>query len=124
MAVISLVIMSACWVLIRSVEDQDSPSRKGGIPVRATSCSRICRTGTSLSSTWLSAPMTLMSTSPTATKSRTEPSFPACMAADHSRAICSPRSRAVLWSMSPSPGLYTTAKRTLPIRSQFMPTAW
>ena len=84
---ISLVIMSACWVLIRSVEDQDRPSRKGGMPVRATSCSRICRTGTSLSSTWLSAPMTLISTSPTATKSRTEPSLPACMAADHSRAI-------------------------------------
>ena len=95
MAVISLVIMSACWVLIRSVEDQLRPSRKGGIPVLAMSCSRICRTGTSLSRIWLSAPMTLMSTSPTATKSRTEPSLPACMAADHSLAIWRLRS----WAM-------------------------
>ena len=92
MAVISLVIISACWVLIRSVEDQLSPSRKGGMPVRATSSSRICRTGTSLSRTWLSAPITLMSTSPTATKSRMLPCLPSCMAADHSRAICMPRS--------------------------------
>ena len=44
MAVTSVVSRSACWALIRSVEDQDSPSIKGGIPVRATSCSRICRT--------------------------------------------------------------------------------
>ena len=65
-------------------EDQDSPSIKGGMPVLATSCSKICRTGTWLSRTGLSAPMTLMSTSPTATKSRTAPSRPACIAADHS----------------------------------------
>ena len=54
MAVSSEVRMSACWALIRSVEDQLSPSIKGGMPVRDTSCSRICRTGTSLSRTWLS----------------------------------------------------------------------
>ena len=41
MAVTSVVSISACWVLIRSVDDQDSPSIKGGMPVRATSCSRI-----------------------------------------------------------------------------------
>ena len=44
-AVISLVMMSACWLLIRSVEDQLSPSRKGGIPVWAMSCSMSSRTG-------------------------------------------------------------------------------
>ena len=50
----SLVIMSACWLLIRSVEDQFSPSRKGGIPVWAISCSRIIRTGA-----WQSGPRNL-----------------------------------------------------------------
>ena len=105
MAVSSLVIMSACCVLIRSVDDQLNPNRKGGMPVRATSCSRICRTGTSLSSTWLSAPITLMSTSPTATKSRTRPSRPASMAADHSRAIWRLRSWAMDCSRGASPGL-------------------
>ena len=107
---------------MRSVEDQDSPSRKGGIPVRAMSCSRICRTGASLSKIWLSAPMTLMSTSPTATKSRTAPWRVERMAADHSLATISPRS----WAdrPSPSPGLHTTAKRRFPTRSQFWPTAW
>ena len=122
MAVISLVSRSACWALMRSVDDQDSPSIKGGMPVRATSCSRICRTGTWLSSTWLSAPMTRMSTSPTATKSRTLPSRPACMADDHSWA--SIRHRSWAKASSPSPGLYTTAKRRLPARSQFWPVAW
>ena len=68
--------------------------------------------------------MTLMSTSPTATKSRTLPSFPASMAAAHSRAICSLRSWAYIRSRLSFPGLQTTAKRTLPIRSQFMPMAW
>ena len=33
--------------------------------------------------------MTLISTSPTATKSRTAPERPSCIAAVHSRAICS-----------------------------------
>ena len=120
MAVISLVIMSACWADIRSVEDQDSPSRKGGMPVLATSCSRICRTGTSLSRVWLSAPMTLISTSPAATKSRTLPRRPACMASLHCRATLWHRS----WAFPPLlSGLHTTAKRTLPIRSQFCPVA-
>ena len=81
----SLVIMSACWLLIRSVEDQFSPSRKGGIPVWAISCSRIIRTGAWQSGMAHSAPMTLISTSPTATKSRTGPL--ALMAWDHSRAM-------------------------------------
>ena len=94
MAVISVVSMSACWALIRSVEDQFSPSMKGGMPVLATSCSRICRTGTSLSRMGLSAPMTRMSTSPTATKSRTAPPLASCMASDHSRARVSARSLA------------------------------
>ena len=121
MAVISLVSRSACWVLIRSVDDQDSPSIKGGMPVRATSCSRICRTGTWLSRMGPSAPMTFTSTSPTATKSRTCPARPACMASDHSPAICLHRS----WAKAPSssPGLHTTAKRRLPARSQFWPVA-
>ena len=44
-AVSSLVIMSACWLLIRSVEDQFSPSRNGGMPVWAMSCSKSSRTG-------------------------------------------------------------------------------
>ena len=36
--------MSACWLDILSVEDQDSPSKKGGTPSLATICSNICRT--------------------------------------------------------------------------------
>ena len=91
MAVISVVRMSACWALIRSVEDQLSPSIKGGMPVFATSCSKICRTGTSLSRMGLSAPMTRMSTSPTATKSRTAPLWASRMASAHSLARVSAR---------------------------------
>ena len=45
-AVISVVSMSACWALIRSVEFQFSPSIKGGMEVFATICSNTCRTGT------------------------------------------------------------------------------
>ena len=59
-AVISLVSISACCELIRSVDDQLSPSINGGSPVFATSCSKICRTGVSLSRIWLSAPMALI----------------------------------------------------------------
>lgn len=120
MAAISLVRISACWELIRSVDDQLSPSRKGGMPVLATSCSRICRTGTSLSKIWLSAPMVRIPTSPAHTKSRTAPSLPACMAALHSRATWAQRS----WAAAASPPPHVTAKRTLPVRSQFLPTAW
>ena len=120
MAAISLVRMSACWLLIRSVVDQLSPSRKGGMPVRATSCSKIWRTGTWLSRMGPSAPMTRMSTSPATTKSRRLPSRPACMAADHSRATRSHRS----WAAAPFSPLHTTAKRIAPARSQLAPTVW
>ena len=122
-AVISLVSISACCELIRSVDDQLSPSINGGSPVFATSCSKICRTGVSLSRIWLSAPMALIDTSPTDTKSRTLPFLPSCIARDHSSAICSARSCAAPRSSSPSCGLYVTAKRTLPQRSQFFPIA-
>ncbi len=40
-AVISEVIMSACWDDMRSVVDQLKPSINGGRPVAATSCSMI-----------------------------------------------------------------------------------
>ena len=46
MAVISVVSISACWALMRSVEFQFSPSIKGGMEVFATICSSTCRTGT------------------------------------------------------------------------------
>ena len=105
MAVISVVSRSACWVLIRSVLDQLRPSMKGGRPVLLTSCSRICRMGTELSRIWLSAPMTLMSTSPTATKSRTLPLLVLSMARLHSLASCRLRSWAMPRSHSPPPGL-------------------
>ena len=89
MAHSSEVSRSACCLDIRSVEAQLSPSINGGSPVFATSCSKICRTGVSESNILPSAPMTLISTSPTATKSRTAPERPSCIAAVHSRAICS-----------------------------------
>ena len=108
--------MSACWELIRSVEFQLSPSKKGGMPVLATTCSRICRTGTWLSSTGASAPMTRMLTSPAATKSRTLPPRVSRMARDHSPASSFPRSAA------PCPPGQVTAKRRFPHRSQFTPT--
>ena len=120
MAVISVVSRSACWELIRSVEFQLNPSIKGGMPVLATICSRICRTGTSLSRMGASAPMALISTSPTATKSRTLPLRLSCMARDHSSASSRPRSAAE----APSPFLHVTAKRTLPHRSQLTPMVW
>ena len=85
--------------------DQLSPSIKGGIPVLLTSCSKICLIGTELSRIWLSAPMTLMSTSPTATKSRTHPFLVRSMALLHSLASCLLRSWAMPRSHSPSPGL-------------------
>ena len=70
---------------MRSVDDQFSPSINGGMPVLATSCSRICRTGTSLSSIMLSAPMTRMSTSPHAHKvAHMLPSRVSCIAPAHS----------------------------------------
>ena len=74
--------MSACWLLIRSVEAQLSPSRKGGMPVWEMSCSMMSRTGAWQSGMSHSAPMTLISTSPAATKSRTDPALVACMAWD------------------------------------------
>ena len=114
---ISVVSRSACWALIRSVELQLSPSMKGGMPVLATTCSRICRTGTSLSRMGASAPMTRISTSPTATKSRTLPLLVSCMARDHSPASC--RLRSAAWPFPPS--RQVTAKRTLPHRSQLTP---
>ncbi|SCJ30886.1 Uncharacterised protein [uncultured Blautia sp.] len=120
MAVISVVSMSACWELIRSVELQLSPSIKGGIPVLATTCSKICRTGTSLSRTGASAPMTWISTSPTATKSRTLPLLVSCMARDHSPA--SIRLRSSAWPFPSS--RQVTAKRRLPHRSQLIPMVW
>ena len=107
MAQSSLVSRSACWALMRSVVDQLSPSRKGGSPVLAMSCSKICRTGTSESRIGVSPPMTRICTSPTATKSRTMPFFPSSMARDHSAAIWLPRSRAWAGSM-PSSGRQTT----------------
>ena len=117
----SLVIMSACWLLIRSVEDQFSPSRKGGIPVWAISCSRIIRTGAWQSGMAHSAPMTLISTSPTATKSRTAPDRVLSMASAHRWASSWLLAYTRRWSSASSPGLYTTAKRTLPARSQLAP---
>ena len=51
MAVISADMTFACSDDILSVVDQLRPSIKGGMPVRATNCSSICLTGTSLSST-------------------------------------------------------------------------
>ena len=62
--------------------------------------------------------MARISTSPAHTKSRTAPSRPAFMAADHSRATA-----AHLACAAPSSPLHTTANRTLPVRSQFLPTA-
>ena len=118
-AVISVVSMSACWALIRSVEFQFSPSIKGGMEVFATICSITCRTGTWLSRIGASPPMTLMSTSPTATKSRTLPLLVSCMARLHSCASTWPRSAAL-----PPPSRQVTAKRTLPHRSQLTPTVW
>ena len=94
----SEVSRSACWVLIRSVVLQFSPSKKGGSPVFATSCSRICRTGVSESRIGASPPMTLISTSPTATKSRTVPFLLSSMARLHSAATAFPRSCAVTGS--------------------------
>ena len=104
-AVISLVSISACWLLMRSVDDQLSPNKNGGRPVLATSCSRICRTGTSQSGITLSAPMARMLTSPTLTKSRTLPPRVSCIAPDHSCASSSARSRASAPSGSSPCGL-------------------
>ena len=104
----SLVSRSACCLLMRSVLDQLRPSRKGGRPVLATSCSMICRTGVSASRICPSAPMTLTDTSPTATKSRTTPFFASCIAADHSLAMVSACRSAETYS-PPVPGLQTTA---------------
>ena len=119
-AVISVVSRSACWELMRSVELQLSPSIKGGMPVLATICSKICRTGVSLSRMGASPPMALISTSPTATKTRTLLFRPSRMARDHSSASSRPRSAA-----DPlSPFLHVTAKRTLPHRSQLTPMVW
>ena len=97
----SLVIMSACWLLIRSVVDHCSPSRNGGTPSLATICSSSWRTGTWVSGMGLSAPITRMSTLPTATKSLML-SLPPCMAALHSRAIVSATSR--VFTRSPGSG--------------------
>ena len=113
--------MSACWLLIRSVEAQFSPSRKGGMPVWEMSCSMMSRTGAWQSGMSHSAPMTLISTSPTATKSRTDPALVLCMASDHRWAKSWLRSCTRRASMASSPGLYTTAKRTFPARSQLVP---
>ena len=119
MAVISVVSISACCALIRSVEFQLRPSIKGGIEVFATICSITCRTGTWLSRIGASPPITLISTSPTATKSRTLPLLVSCMARLHSCARICPRSAAL-----PPPSRQVTANRTLPHRSQLTPTVW
>ena len=68
----------------------------------------------------LSPPMTLICTSPTATKSRTMPFFPSSMALAHSDAIWLPRSRAWTGSMFSS-GRQMTLYRTFPARSQLTP---
>ncbi len=94
---------------MRSVLDQLRPSRNGGRPVFATSCSSSWRTGTAASSTGPSAPMTLTDTSPTATKSRTTPLWLSRMASLHSAAMAPARSEAEPRSIPSPPGLQTTA---------------
>lgn len=107
--------ISACCSLILSVLDHEIPSKNGGIPSFAIICSRICLTGMSQSGISLSAPITLMLTSPTDTKSHT---LSLLIAFFHSSATACAFS--LLTAEPFESGLRVTAKRISPTLSQFV----
>ncbi len=106
MAVSSLVIMSACCVLIRSVDDQLNPNRKGGMPVRGHELfQNLPHRHLAVQHLVVRSDHLDVHVAHGDKIAPPGPSRPASMAADHSRAIWRLRSWAMDCSRGASPGL-------------------